>query len=78
MQSPAGLKGIKIWIIIPFKKYLNGKHLLLSTANFRESIDPQTEYLKAVVSNEDVDVIIAAPGETVVFRAGDLHMVLTV
>ena len=35
-------------------------------------------YLKAVVSNEDVDVIIAAPGETVVFRAGYLHMVFTV
>ncbi len=52
--------------------------MLLSTANFRESIDPQTEYLKAEVSNEDVDVIIAAPGETVVFRAGDLDMVLTV
>jgi hypothetical protein len=77
-RSPAGLKGIKIWIIIPFKKCLNGKHLLLSTANFREEDDPQLEYLKAVVSNEDVDVIFVAPGETVVFRAGDLHMVLTV
>ena len=78
VQSPAGLKGIKIWIIIPFKKYLNSKHLLLSTANFRESKDSQMGYLKAVVSNEDVDVIIAAPGETVVFRAGYLHMVFTV
>jgi len=36
------------------------------------------EYLKAVVSNEDVDVIIAAPGVIVVFRAGYLHMVFTV
>ncbi len=32
--------------------------MLLRTANYRESKDSQMEYLKAVVSNEEVDVFI--------------------
>jgi hypothetical protein len=36
------------------------------------------EHLLAVGANEEVEVVIAMPGDTVVLRAGDLHCVITV
>ncbi len=77
-RSPAGLKGIKVWIIIPFHKYVNGKHMLLNRTYFEEGSEPMIEHLLAVRANEECGVLIAMPGDTVVLQAGDLHCVITV
>jgi hypothetical protein len=47
--------------------------MLMNRTNFEESLDPMVEHLLAVGANEEVEVVIAMPGDTVVLRAGDLH-----
>ena len=50
----------------------------MNRTNFEKSLDPMVEHLLAVGANEEVEVVIAMPGDTVVLRAGDLHCVITV
>ncbi len=45
---------------------------------FRDTFNSDIEHMMAVIEHPGVEVIVALPGDTVVFRSSDCHAVITV